>query len=145
MTSESDILEDILKNQKPIDAQIQSAEQELAALDEKRKALQAKIDQLKGQKQVIADEQLRFGRQYESNVTKESTQEHKIALFRSLFRGRDDVFPRRFESKRTGKVGTSRYVEMSGSGLFVRNQKLNAVIVKTGILYHFPTILFETT
>ena len=35
MTSEWNILEDILKNQKPIDAQIQSAEQELAALDEK--------------------------------------------------------------------------------------------------------------
>ena len=29
----------------------------------------------------------------------------KIALFRSLFRGRDDVYPRRFESRRTGKSG----------------------------------------
>ena len=29
----------------------------------------------------------------------------KIALFRSLFRGRDDVYPRRFESRRTGKAG----------------------------------------
>jgi superfamily II DNA or RNA helicase len=29
----------------------------------------------------------------------------KIALFRSLFRGREDVYPRRFESKRTGKSG----------------------------------------
>jgi hypothetical protein len=92
MTSESDILEDILKNQKPIDAQIQSAEQELAALDEKRKALQAKINQLKGQKQLIVDEQLPFGRQYGSNVTNDSTQEQKIALFRSLFRGREDVY-----------------------------------------------------
>ena len=27
----------------------------------------------------------------------------KIALFRSLFRGRDDVYPRRFESRKTGK------------------------------------------
>ena len=31
-----------MKNQKPIDSQIQSAEQELAALDEKRKELQAR-------------------------------------------------------------------------------------------------------
>jgi len=31
----------------------------------------------------------------------------KIALFRSLFRGRDDVYPRRFESRRTGKAGYS--------------------------------------
>jgi hypothetical protein len=27
----------------------------------------------------------------------------KIALFRDLFRGRDDVYPRRFGSRRTGK------------------------------------------
>ena len=31
--------------------------------------------------------------------------ESKIALFRSLFRGRDDVYPRRFESRKTGKSG----------------------------------------
>jgi superfamily II DNA or RNA helicase/very-short-patch-repair endonuclease len=29
----------------------------------------------------------------------------KIELFRSLFRGRDDVYPRRFESRKTGKSG----------------------------------------
>ena len=62
MTSEWNILEDILKNQKPIDPQIQSAEQELTALDEKRKELQARIKQLKRQKQSIADKQLPFDR-----------------------------------------------------------------------------------
>lgn len=34
-----------------------------------------------------------------------SPPESKIALFRSLFRGRDDVYPRRFESRMTGKSG----------------------------------------
>ena len=34
-----------------------------------------------------------------------SSVEIKIALFRSLFRGRDDVYPRRFESRKTGKSG----------------------------------------
>src|SRR4051795_1833870 len=29
----------------------------------------------------------------------------KIARFRSLFRGREDVYPRRFESRKTGKAG----------------------------------------
>ena len=105
MISKWNILEDILKNQKSIDAQIQSAEQELAALDEKRKTLQARIEQLKGQKQSIADEQLPFDRLSESYVANDSTQEQKIALFRSLFRGREDVYPRRFESKRSGKSG----------------------------------------
>jgi len=38
-------------------------------------------------------------------VTQLSSPEAKVALFRSLFRGRDDVYPRRFESRRTGKSG----------------------------------------
>ena len=29
----------------------------------------------------------------------------KISLFRSLFRGREDVYPRRYESRKTGKSG----------------------------------------
>ncbi len=38
-------------------------------------------------------------------VDRLSAPEAKIALFRSLFRGRDDVYPRRFESRKTGKSG----------------------------------------
>ncbi len=41
------------------------------------------------------------------SVTKLSSPEEKIALFRSLFRGRDDVYPRRFESRKSGKTGYS--------------------------------------
>src|SRR5712692_1190661 len=40
-----------------------------------------------------------------SLVDQRSSPEAKIALFRSLFRGRDDVYPRRFESRKTGKAG----------------------------------------
>ena len=36
-----------------------------------------------------------------------SPPEEKIVLFRSLFRGRDDVYPRRFENRKTGKSGYS--------------------------------------
>lgn len=38
-------------------------------------------------------------------VTARSSPDAKIALFRSLFRGREDVYPRRFESRRTGRSG----------------------------------------
>lgn len=38
-------------------------------------------------------------------VDRTSSPQAKIALFRSLFRGREDVYPRRFESRRTGKSG----------------------------------------
>jgi superfamily II DNA or RNA helicase/very-short-patch-repair endonuclease len=40
-----------------------------------------------------------------SLVTKNSSPADKIRLFRSLFRGREDVYPRRFENRRTGKAG----------------------------------------
>lgn len=38
-------------------------------------------------------------------VTNASPPAAKIDLFRSLFRGREDVYPRRFESRKTGKAG----------------------------------------
>src|SRR2546429_7227042 len=43
--------------------------------------------------------------QPQSLVHQTSPPEAKIALFRSLFRGREDVYPRRFESRKTGKAG----------------------------------------
>ena len=39
------------------------------------------------------------------SVTCHSSAEEKIALFASLFRGRPDVYPRRFESVATGRSG----------------------------------------
>jgi superfamily II DNA or RNA helicase len=38
-------------------------------------------------------------------VTNASSPAAKIALFRSLFRGRDDLFPKRWENPKTGKAG----------------------------------------
>jgi hypothetical protein len=40
-------------------------------------------------------------------VNQHSSAEAKIALFRTLFRGREDVYPRRFESRKTGRAGYS--------------------------------------
>src|SRR5207253_464618 len=40
-----------------------------------------------------------------AQVTMSSPTAAKIALFRSLFRGREDVFPRRWENPKTGKAG----------------------------------------
>ena len=39
------------------------------------------------------------------SVDQTSSPQEKITLFRSLFRGRDDVYPRRFESRKTGRSG----------------------------------------
>jgi len=45
--------------------------------------------------------------QQPNRVTQGSSPEAKIRLFRSLFRGREDVYPRRFESRKTNKAGYS--------------------------------------
>jgi len=39
------------------------------------------------------------------SVDQKSSSQAKIVLFRSLFRGREDVYPRRFESRKTGRSG----------------------------------------
>lgn len=38
-------------------------------------------------------------------VNQDSAGEEKIALFRSLFRGREDIYPQRFECSKTGRAG----------------------------------------
>ena len=42
---------------------------------------------------------------YEHKVTNNSSENEKVSLFMSLFRGREDVFARRFESAKSGKSG----------------------------------------
>ena len=94
-----------MKNLSDIDKQINTVKEELTALKVRKAELQDRINRLQGLKQSIADEQLPFNQKSESYLTNESTDEQKIIFFRSLFRGREDVYPRRFESKRTGKSG----------------------------------------
>jgi hypothetical protein len=40
-----------------------------------------------------------------SAIDRQSSADAKVGLFRSLFRGRDDIYARRFESQRSGKSG----------------------------------------
>jgi len=77
----------------------------LAALDEKRAELQEYITRLKSRRDSIIDATDYSVQEFEIKVINESPEKIKIALFRSLFRGREDVFPKRFESKRTQKSG----------------------------------------
>jgi superfamily II DNA or RNA helicase len=86
-----------VRNRSEIEEEIGAAQKEMIALELKRIELQDKIRQLKILSQSIPYLPLA--------PTKTASQKEKIALFRSLFRGREDVFPRRFESKKTGKSG----------------------------------------
>ena len=42
------------------------------------------------------------------SIDRFASPDEKIALFRSLFRGRDDMYPRRFENRTTGRSGCAR-------------------------------------
>ncbi len=62
------------------------------------------------------------------------TPAEKVKLFRSLFRGREDVFPTRFVSKKTGKSGYSpayrnKFVKgICGGSLFTRTSSRCSIL-----------------
>jgi hypothetical protein len=96
---------EFLKNNGSIESQIKTVEKELASLNKKKTQLEYKIEHLKDLQYSITEENLSYNQKAKAGITSESPEDQKIALFRSLFRGREDVFPKRFESKRTGKSG----------------------------------------
>ncbi len=93
-----------MKELTEIDQQINAAERELRELEDNRSQLLKKIKYLKslGEKISQGGNSSVYGK---NTLTSRSSQDHKIALFRSLFKGREDVFPKRFESTKTGKSG----------------------------------------
>lgn len=97
--------EDYLKDLETINAQIIAVEKEIADLDTKRATLKEKIKLLQQLKHSIAGFKVQPTQRIDAKVTNESPEKEKIILFRSLFRGREDVFPKRFESAKSGKSG----------------------------------------
>lgn len=88
-----------------IKRRITEIEADLSALDIRRSHLAEELSELRRQSlRESSPSQPRLHLET-SSVNHLSTQEEKIQLFRSLFRGRDDVFPRRFENSKTGKSG----------------------------------------
>ena len=88
-----------------IGQKISEIEAELANLDHRRGQLLDELTQLRRQflqKDSLAQLPLHI---QEFSINNQSSQEEKIRLFRSLFKGREDVFPRRFENQKTGKSG----------------------------------------
>lgn len=94
-----------MKDTASIEKQIKAAESELAVINEKRIELEYKIKRLKNLQRSIAAEKRPFNQSLRPSITSESNEDQKIELFLTLSRGREDVYPRRFESKRTGKSG----------------------------------------
>ena len=82
------------------------AERELAGLTARRSELLVQITELQKEKAAFLQvPEPPLPSAALPAVTNQSLQEAKIALFRSLFRGREDVYPKRFVSLKTGKAG----------------------------------------
>ncbi|MGH9423265.1 MAG: TOTE conflict system archaeo-eukaryotic primase domain-containing protein, partial [Thermoanaerobaculia bacterium] len=78
----------------------------LARLDSARIATEARLNALKARLESFASLpqiQVTIPLAAESRVPQ--TAAEKVTLFRSLFRGREDIFPTRFVSKKTGRPG----------------------------------------
>ena len=83
--------EDYLKDLETINAQIMAVEKEIADLDTKRATLKEKIKLLQQLKHSIAGFKVQPTQRIDAKVTNESSEKEKIILFRSLFRGLEDV------------------------------------------------------
>ena len=89
----------------PIDEQLRTAKRKLAELEQTRAALEKEVRRLEDFRYKKMDQPLSAISQQESQITNASPEGDKITLFQSLFKGREDVFAKRFESKRSGKSG----------------------------------------
>ena len=95
-----------MKTKTEVDQLIVKTEEELARLNTERAKVierlknlrfeRTQIDRLPSQLSLFSDS---------VSLTNDSPEDEKIVLFRLLFRGRDDVYPRRFESAKTGRSG----------------------------------------
>ena len=90
---------------------IAETESRLAELDKERHKILAKLKSLKTELLKLAnhspDITSNTTNSPHDNISKISSPEEKITLFRSLFRGRVDVYPRLWISRTTGKKGFS--------------------------------------
>ena len=93
-----------MKDSEEFDRLLSETESDLAKLDSQRSELLEQIAELRQAERTIVSSGSAQAN-IPLSVTNQSSQEAKIALFRSLFRGRDDVYPKRFESLKTGKKG----------------------------------------
>lgn len=89
-----------MKSSDEINHLIASTKSELAELESRRSDLVAHLAELQNEKVA----QLQHGNSRPAG-NNQSTQGDKIALFRNLFRGREDIYSRRFESLKTSKKG----------------------------------------
>ena len=95
-----------MRSPSQIDSLLAAAQKKLAQLDSKRTELLAEIESLQRERELLGQTLAESSHPYgEAPVSNQPPDDEKIALFRRLFKGREGLYPRRFESSRTGKHG----------------------------------------
>lgn len=94
-----------MRNLDELSRLLAETENELTKLNARRDELLNQLAELRRAKAALLDGSEASLQPALPSVNNESPPEAKIALFRSLFQGREDVYARRFESQRTGKAG----------------------------------------
>ena len=87
--------------------QIVLLEEKIQILDRERASVCHEIAQLKS----LLHQQNQIKPPVASSLTHQSSIQEKVALFRRLFKGREDIYPRRFVNSKTGKSGYSPVCE----------------------------------
>ena len=83
---------------------IATLEQKIQTIDVERDVLFQELSELKYQLRQRHQKELRLLTET-ATVTQQSYTKDKINLFRDLFKGREDVYPKRFVNSKTGKSG----------------------------------------
>ena len=91
-----------------IDDQIRSTENRLTALEKERTDLLIELKSLRAQRDKLKPATL-VGRR--ALMVAPVTNEEKVELFLLLFRGRQDIYPKRWENNKNGKSGYSPVCE----------------------------------
>ena len=84
-----------------IDTELNQLQTRLSELNQEQKFIQERIVQLQAERQRMAN----IAKPVLKPASSVYSPQEKIATFRRLFKGREDVYPRRFESKKTGRSG----------------------------------------
>jgi superfamily II DNA or RNA helicase len=90
-----------------IERSLRIAEDDLSRLQKHKEFLIDQVTSLKREREILLNSGVTESpaRYPSDGLGSQSDERSKIGLFRSLFRGREDVYPRRFESRSTGKSG----------------------------------------
>ena len=94
-----------MATEKPPATEIADLQRRLVELDRERESVLTALEQIKlrGRAELHAAPSSQLA--IEAAATTALSNADKISVFRSLFRGREDVFPRRWENPKTGKTG----------------------------------------